>query len=207
MKQYPEIPRSTGTSFMELPGAYIFDKLDGRHVRVEWSKKRGFYKYGTRHHLFDHTDPDYAPAITHVGKYFAEKLERIFVDNRWESVVAFFELWQDHSLGGTFNTNEIFHLTLLDVSPYKMGLMKPKQFVEMFEDVVDTPKLLSVENWNRHLIEAIRMNELPGITFEGAVGKSWVHNSVVMSKAKTQQWRDAIMDKYGAVKGTELVNS
>ena len=31
MKQYPEIPRSTGTSFMELPGAYIFDKLDGRH--------------------------------------------------------------------------------------------------------------------------------------------------------------------------------
>ena len=192
---------------MEIPGAYIFDKLDGRNIRVEWNRKRGFYKYGTRHHLFDHTDLEYLPAIKLLANGRDEILDRLFFDKRWESAVAFFELWQEHSLAGEFNNTEEFHLTLLDVSPYKHGLMGPKEFVQMFDGKVGIPQLICVSNWNHRIIEMVRDSMLQGITFEGVVGKAVVKNQVVMAKAKTQKWLDAIMEKYGVIKGTVIINS
>lgn len=56
MKQYPSINSSNGQSFKEFV-ADVFDKLDGSNLRFEWSKKQGWYKFGTRHRLFDNTDP------------------------------------------------------------------------------------------------------------------------------------------------------
>lgn len=63
MKTYPSIPRSTGQSFQEYD-AYVFDKLDGSNLRFEWSRKKGWVKYGTRRRLFDTTDPVFGEAIT-----------------------------------------------------------------------------------------------------------------------------------------------
>lgn len=36
--------------YFDYPEIYIyaFDKLDGSNIRFEWSRKRGFYKFGTR---------------------------------------------------------------------------------------------------------------------------------------------------------------
>jgi len=44
MKSYPSIP---GKHTNGIP-LTVFDKLDGSNIRAEWSKKRGFYKFGTR---------------------------------------------------------------------------------------------------------------------------------------------------------------
>lgn len=101
MKPYPSIPRATGQGFQEIPGAYIFDKLDGRNVRVEWTKKAGWHKWGSRHRLFDATDAEFAPAMPLFEKTYAEPLAKIAKDSRWEGVTAFFELWQPNSLGGS----------------------------------------------------------------------------------------------------------
>jgi hypothetical protein len=54
----PSIPRE----FSEFE-AYVFDKLDGSNLRFEWKRKGGWYKYGTRHRLFDATDPGFGSAI------------------------------------------------------------------------------------------------------------------------------------------------
>ena len=44
MKSYPSIPKF---SFGDIK-LHTFDKLDGSNLRFEWTKKKGWYKFGTR---------------------------------------------------------------------------------------------------------------------------------------------------------------
>ena len=48
MKQYPSISGKLVNTKI-----YAFDKLDGSNIRGTWSKKRGFYKFGTRTQMLD----------------------------------------------------------------------------------------------------------------------------------------------------------
>jgi len=48
MKSYPTI--STKIKPTQI---YAFDKIDGSNIRVEWSDKQGFYKFGSRNRLID----------------------------------------------------------------------------------------------------------------------------------------------------------
>jgi hypothetical protein len=63
LKEYPAIPQSIGTAFRELPNAYVFDKVDGSNLRFEWSKKKGWHKFGTLSRLFDQSDWQFGRAI------------------------------------------------------------------------------------------------------------------------------------------------
>ena len=45
MKQYETIPYYG--DYLG-PDIIAFDKIDGSNLRFEWSRKRGFYKFGTR---------------------------------------------------------------------------------------------------------------------------------------------------------------
>lgn len=193
MKTYPSIPGDSRN--FHIPNAYIFDKLDGRNVRVEWNKKRGWYKWGTRHQLFDATNPDYAPAIPLFSSIYADKLAKVATDNRWQEVTVYLELWQKSSLGGVFVPDEEFNLSLIDVSPYRQGILGPKEFLKRF-DHLPHAAFLGNYTWNKQFCEYVRDGEIPGITFEGVVGKSG--NSPVdltMVKAKTSKWLDAIKER------------
>lgn len=207
MKTYPSIP-GDGNSF-HIPNAYIFDKLDGRNVRVEWNRKRGWHKWGTRHQLFDESNPDYAPAIPIFNSIYSEQITKIAMDNRWQEVTVFLELWQKNSLGGVFLPDEEFNLTLFDVSPYKQGLLGPKEFLKKF-DHLPHAAFLGNYTWNKQLIESVRNNYLSGITFEGVIGKSGNKASdLIMVKAKTNKWLDAIKSRghiptYGLILAGEL---
>ena len=46
-----------------------------------------------------------------------------------------------------------------------------------------------------------------GVSFEGVVGKAGDGHRVVMAKAKTQAWVDAILARHGEEEGWRLVNS
>jgi hypothetical protein len=59
VKEYPSIQ----TGCVQRFRAHIFDKLDGSNLRFEWTKKRGWFKHGTRTRLFDETDPVFGGAI------------------------------------------------------------------------------------------------------------------------------------------------
>lgn len=54
MKEYPSIPFWNKGTFGER--VYVFEKLDGTQLRIEWSKKQGFYKFGTRGQLINEED-------------------------------------------------------------------------------------------------------------------------------------------------------
>ena len=60
MKTYPSID---GLAKAPHKPCYTFVKYDGSNLRFEWSKKRGWYKFGTRKTMIDQNTPVFGSAI------------------------------------------------------------------------------------------------------------------------------------------------
>jgi hypothetical protein len=113
MKDYISISRDVQYG---LP-IYAFDKLDGSNVRVEWTRKNGFCKFGSRNRLIGSDQPFLSEAIDLMKQYEAD-LTRIFKDQRYESAVAFFEFFGKNTFAG-HHIEEPHDVVLFDVAPYK----------------------------------------------------------------------------------------
>lgn len=205
MKSYPSIPRSTGKDFREFD-AYIFDKLDGSNLRWEWSRKGGWYKFGTRTRLFDETDPVFGEAIVVFRSGLSEVLEKIFRDQRWDRAIAFTEFFGAKSFAGLHEAGDPKFLALFDVAPHKKGILGPKEFLKIFGTLPIT-KFLGVQRWTRGFVEQVRRNEVDGVTDEGVVGKSGEGHHLIMAKAKTQKWVDHVLERYGAEQAAKILES
>lgn len=203
MKSYPSIPypgrKGVGKQL------HTFAKLDGSNLRFEWTKKRGWYKFGTRHRLFDETFPIYGPAIPLFRERLAEKLERAFHAQRWGKVIVFCEFYGPQSLGGQHVEGDLMEITVIDVNPYKKGILPPTDFLKMFEEF--GPHYLGYLKWSAEFLEQAHRGELEGASFEGVVGKSLEGKELKMYKTKTEAWKQAILERYGEEHGRRLINS
>lgn len=220
MKEYPSIPQSSGQKFVEIGNAIIFDKLDGSSLRAEWTRKNGWYKFGRRHGLLDDTNlqlqrsrelfetrlVEFEEKRTQFEVTLAEALARLATDNRWNHLIVFYEFWGAKSLGGQHEEDDPKFLTVFDAAADKRGIISPREFRQIFEDKVPTPRYLGTHNWTRGFIEQVRGNLVPGVTFEGVVAKSGEGHKLVRAKAKTQQWIEAIRRRYGN-QAESIINS
>jgi hypothetical protein len=205
LKSYPSIPRSTGQKFQEFYG-HVFDKLDGSNLRFEWNKKRGWCKYGTRTRLFDQTDLVFGSAMPLFLRTLAEDLEKVFSKNRWQEVVVFTEFYGPKSFAGNHDLDDEKQLTIIDVSVHRNGIIPPTDFLKYFGHL-NVPRYLGYTHWTRNYVERVRNEEIPGITFEGVVGKCHTRNRLVMAKAKTQRWIDQVLARYGQLEGQKIIDS
>lgn len=205
MKPYPSISRSTGQDFREFE-AYVFDKLDGSNLRVEWSRKQGWCKFGTRNRLFDQSDEVFGEAIPLFRNTLADGVEKVVRDQRWDRVTIFMEFWGRESFAGQHVPEDPKFLTLFDVNPYKQGILGPKQFIDLFEHL-DIPRTLGRVKWTRGFVERVRQGAVDGITLEGVVGKAGTRHDLVMAKAKTQAWIDKVLARYGLEEGGKILSS
>lgn len=204
MKEYPSIPRSTGQSFAEF-SAYVFDKLDGSNIRAEWSRKRGWTKFGSRTRLLDESDPILGSAKGIFLELLAEPLAKIARDNRWEGLTAFAEFWGPNSFAGWHDPADTKTLTLFDLAPHKQGILGPREFLDLCKHL-PIAKFLGHYQWTRGFVEKVRAGEI-SCTFEGVVGKGGSGHHQVRAKAKTQAWIDKVLARYGAEEGSKIVNS
>jgi hypothetical protein len=165
MESYPSI------SSVPLIGVFVFafDKLDGSQIRAEWSKKRGFYKLGSRKQLI------------------ADNNFLVFAKERWDRALAFFELHGPNSFAGSHDPNDTLDLTLFDVAHPKKGLMPPKAFVKAMKDL-DTPRVVDRGMVTDDFITDIRTGPLR----EGVVCK-WAKG---MFKIKTDDWISRVKERY-----------
>ena len=208
MKQYPEIQNSTGKDFREFD-AYVFDKIDGSNLRFEWSRKRGWYKFGTRHRLFDQTDETFGCAIELFHTQLSENIKIVmdsFGKNKIGNVIVFCEFFGKNSFAGKHDPTDKKYLYLFDVAIDKKGLLGPKMFLKLFSDC-QTPKFLGKRKWNKQFITDVRGNKISGVTFEGVVGKSGEGHNLIMSKAKTQVWIDKVKSLYATNIADKIINS
>jgi hypothetical protein len=206
MKQYPPVPRATGQAFAEFQ-AVVFDKIDGSNLRFLWSPKAGWHRFGTRHRLFDASDPDFGEAIAVFEATLAEPLARIARRERWQELVAYAEFWGPSSFAGV-HAAEPHMLSLIDLDVYKRGLLPPSEYAKMTEGL-PRAEVLGHMRWTRGLVERVRAGDLPGITFEGVVAKGVERGrqGPVMAKAKTQAWIDAVRARYAAADAARIIDS
>lgn len=191
MKSYPSISKEIRQDLY----IYAFDKLDGSNIRAEWNPKKGFYKFGTRTQLID-SQSQFGKAIPLIKEKYEQDLLNVFKNQKWESVICFFEFFGPSSFAGSHNSEEQQTVVLLDAAPYKHGLLEPADFIKYFGHL-DTAKLLYEGHIDVALFDAVKQSTLDGMTFEGVVCKSANDKKTkapIMFKIKSQAWLNKLKE-------------
>lgn len=189
MKDYPTIPKDV----RHVP-VYAFDKLDGSNVRAEWSRKKGFHKFGSRTQLISDEQPFLTEAPDLIRAKYEKDVTDILRKERCESAILFFEFWGQNSFAGT-HVVEPHTVTLFDVAPYKKGILYPADYLKLFMGL-DIAKLLYYGNPTQEFCEMVSGSTLDGMTFEGVVCKAPNGRTPtpIMFKVKSNAWVTKLKD-------------
>jgi hypothetical protein len=189
MKGYPSIPRDVQHSLH----VYAFDKLDGSQIRAEWTRKNGFFKFGSRRVLINGSHP-LGKAVGLLQDKYADDLGRIFRKSRYDKVTCFFEFFGPSSFAGQHVENEDHNVVLFDVDVYKKGLLDPPDYLKLVGDL-DIAPLLYTGRSGPMFEETVRNSQLEGMTFEGVVCKTLQQKRTpVMFKIKSRAWLDKLRE-------------
>lgn len=191
MKQYRSIPKQV----IKSQQVYMFDKLDGSNIRVEWTKKNGFDKFGSRKRLLGSDQPIMGKAKDLIADF--DGIEDIFIKNKWQKVTLFFEFVGPNSFAGTHVEGDDFKLYLIDVNPYKKGILPPREFLKLFSSF-RIPKLLYTGNITDEIEQSIRSGTFDGVTDEGVVCKYIKKNQWRAFKIKSDSWLTRLKAKCDA---------
>ena len=192
MKTYPTI-----VGKITHQPIYAFDKLDGSNIRAEWSRKAGFYKFGSRKRLVGEDDEILGPSRELIVGTYGDDLARVFKDRRWDRAICFFEFYGPSSFAGLHDAGEGQEVTLFDVAPHRKGILEPKVFLDAFGHLKHAT-LLYHGNPNEPFIESVRDGSLEGMTYEGVVckGKNISPGRPLMFKVKNRAWVEAVKARY-----------
>lgn len=204
MKSYPSILCSSKGPHLDC---YVFVKYDGSNLRFEWSKKRGWYKFGTRNQLFDKTTPIFGEAIDLFFQKYGDDLENVFKRDKFfrgiDNFIVFCEWFGSKTFAGMHQKFDNKEIVLFDVNPVKKGILGPKQFVDTFGHL-HIAELLDQRKYGNQLIKDVRegifdcsskfniRNEIP----EGVICKGGSGHNLWMAKIKTQQYYDKLKEVY-----------
>lgn len=191
MKQYWEIQ---GPSKAPHEPCIAFYKYDGSNIRCEWTKKRGWHKFGSRTVLIDTSSP-LGEAIGIFGKTYADDLEKVFTNNKLfrncQNVTVFCEFFGKNSFAGQHDPNDEKEIILLDVNIHKKGIIIPREFIKTFGHL-KIPEVVYEGIFNMTFIHDVINGRYPVV--EGVVVKGVLSNkrkkqhSLWMAKVKTAQW-------------------
>ena len=189
-----------------------FDKLDGQNLRMEWSKKRGWYKFGSRTSMFDHTHPEFGPSIKVFRNKYEEDLNRVFSSKKYREIrgfTVFCEWCGPNSAYGLHDPNDVLDTVLLDVIPNTKEDMfvEPRDFVKNFGHL-DIPRVIYEGNLNKQFVQEIREGKYDvkeGVMCKG-VQQIRGGRRVWIVKAKTNTWLDGLRNRLGEAALLEELN-
>lgn len=171
-----------------------FDKLDGSNLRFEWSKKRGFYKSGSRNVMIDENSDQFGLGVKIFKEKYEEPMSRIFTTKKYRDIlsfVCFAEFVGKKSAFGQHDfENDKFDVVLFDVDRYKKGFVPPKEFVDDFGDL-GIPNIVYTGNLNKEFIGRVKANEFnlsEGVICKGKIQSKKDREQLYYCKAKTDDW-------------------
>jgi len=192
MKEYPTILRHGQTS---TSGQYHgYEKLDGSMIRVEWTKKSGFYKFGRRDGLLDDSNP-FLPESRKLFEELSEEALHFLSKRQARHAVLFFEFFGENSFAGNHEV-EPHRIVLVDIALDKKGLVDPKVLKEA-EEWIPSATLIHHGNVGQEVIKAIEDGTFPGMSFEGVVFKRQERNRRIMFKHKSRAWIERLKNRCG----------
>lgn len=192
MKQYPHI---VGSSKAPREHCMAFYKYDGSNVRFEWSKKRGWYKFGTRTQLIDETVEIFGQAIPVFKNTLAEGIEKVLRDEYRDiqEAVAFGEFFGSNSFAGVHLKEDPKEVVLFDVSLYKKGFLGPRDFHRNFGHL-KSADLIYEGNLNDQFVNDVRNGKYP--VREGVVCKGGSGHGLWMCKIKTLKYKEELTKRF-----------
>lgn len=193
MKDFPSIEYYG--DYWGIPGT-AFRKLDGSNIRVEYSRKRGFYKFGTRTQLINEASDTPFKVAIELFKDKYSSLDDIFKTKQYrdaQSITMFLELHGEEPAFGMHNFNSKLDITLFDVWVHKRGFVIPKQFVDDFSPY-GIADVVYEGNLNMELVKDIKDNKFnleEGVIFKGnqVINKA---GQLYYCKIKTNEWFDRL---------------
>jgi hypothetical protein len=192
MITYPSIPKKiTDISY------YLFDKIDGSNIRAEFSLKKGFHRFGSRHRLLSDESGPILNKSKDIILAYEDIVKNIFRKQRWEAGTLFFEFYGEHSFAGNHSENDDFKVVLIDFHLERKGFLHPKDFLDTFDGNLPTPNFLGISKLSDPLIRKIQKRDVEGMGFEGIVAKAVVKNQVVRCKVKTFDWLNKLKNICG----------
>lgn len=203
VKSYPSIQYATEC---RVP-IVAFDKLDGSNVRAEWTRKKGWHKFGTRHRLVDATDPLFGQVPTLVQAKYGDALGKALSDAGHDRAMCFFEFWGPGSFAGMHDPKATQTVTLFDVAPFQRGILEPDTYLKLVGHL-DHAQVLYRGEVTLEFIESVRAGTLEGMTFEGVVCKGANDKKTkqpIMFKQKSRAWLDKLHEYCGDNK--DLLNA
>jgi hypothetical protein len=195
--------------FWSIPGpkhapnlpCYAFRKYDGSNFRAEWSRKRGWYKFGTRTQIIDRTHPDFGKAVDVFLATQAGPIEKVFRDERglrsFESALVFGEFLGPNSFAGQHVAADPKEVVLFDVNLHKRGLMPPREFLQYFSHLRHA-ELVYQGNFNESFKQDVREGKYgqnEGVVAKGSVPGKKEQHSLWMSKVKTNWWLEELKSR------------
>ncbi len=194
MKQYLEIQ---GPNKAPRQYCIAFDKYDGSNIRAEWTRKRGWDKFGSRKVLMDETHP-LGDAIDIFLNTYGDDLEKIFKKDKLfrncQNVTVFGEYFGPNSFAGWHNPDDEKEIVMFDISIHKKGMMSPRDFVKMFGHL-KIPKIIYEGNFNESFIQDVKDGKYPvveGVVAKGNLPHGRPPHNLWMAKVKTKTWIDKL---------------
>lgn len=199
MKQYPKIDYyNKGLYGKDIIG---FDKLDGSNIRCEWTRKRGWYKFGTKSVMIDKNSQDFGKTIPLFLEKYNDSIPKVFMDKykKIDNFVVFCEYVGENSFSGQHNENDIMDINLFDVNQHKRGFITPWEFLDNFGHL-DIPRVIYEGKYTEELIQDIKNNKYnlkEGIIAKGSFKDKNNKEEVWMVKIKTQEWLKKVRNNFG----------
>jgi hypothetical protein len=188
-----------------------FDKLDGSNLRFEWTKKRGWYKFGTRRRLFDQSDSEYGQSIETFLKKYGDAIPKTLHDEKdyrgVNECIVFCEFFGEHSFAGFHEPTEPKDVVLIDVCPYKKGIVAPRLFVKHFGHL-HIPAVIYDGNFTKEFIQDVREGKYlvkEGVVAKGNKPDGKAPHNLWMAKCKTNWWFQELRRKAEYIEELRLV--
>ena len=180
-------------------------------MRFEWSRKRGWYKFGTLKCMCDETHPIFGPAIPLFLEKYGDGLEQVFKNRKIKTfqqvqkVIVFAEYFGAKSFAGAHKPGDKTDIVLFDVNPVKKGFFGPKEFLDLFGHL-NVAEVVYQGNFGPKLVEDVRKEaidieskydvraEIP----EGVICKGGDGHGIWMGKIKTECYKAALRTEYEA---------
>jgi hypothetical protein len=199
MKTYPSID---GPSKAPHEPCVAFLKYDGSNIRVEWNRKTGFTKFGSRKQMFDETSQWFGSVIPIFREKWEDRLAKVLKTKEFRSLpkcTFFFEWFGEKSFAGWHDQDDMTRcLVLFDVNPHKKGIMGPREFINNFGHLEGSAEIFYEGNMNQPLIQGVMDGTLEGLesklpakqpVIEGVVCKGGSGHQLWMRKVKTAEWK------------------
>jgi len=171
-----------------------FDKLDGSNLRFEWSKKRGFYKSGSRNVMIDENSEQFGQGVKIFKEKYEEPLSRVFTTKKYRDILSFVCYAEFVGKKSAFGQHEFgadeFDVVLFDIDRYKKGYVPPRDFVDDFGSF-GIPKVVYVGNLNKELVESVKRNDFnlsEGVICKGKIATKKGQEQLYYCKIKTDEW-------------------